>query len=234
MRSHRHAPSADHARFEAHNTADVPAPVSRRRRALVLARDGLHAPVTSFRETGRVETLPRYAHGLGVTTEQGVQRLIEDARPHVRVVLDTYALISAFVLPGSAPEQVDRRVLDGRLTLVTSRPLLSQLGRILTGKFDWEPPCAEEVVPSSCASPWLSVSVRPNRSQTSTPTPPTTARCKQLAAGDAAVIVSGDRNLLTLGTWRASASSHRRSSGRVEIAPTAGCHKSGVRGGLPP
>ncbi len=64
----------------------------------------------------------------------------------MRVVLDTNVLISAFVFPGGAPEQVYHSVLDGRIALVTSRPLLSELGRVLTEKFAWEPSYAEEVV----------------------------------------------------------------------------------------
>jgi hypothetical protein len=49
---------------------------------VAVPRDVAHLPV--FRETGRFETLQRYgasrARAVGVTTEQDVQRLIEEAR----------------------------------------------------------------------------------------------------------------------------------------------------------
>jgi pimeloyl-ACP methyl ester carboxylesterase len=73
--------------------------------------------------------------------------------PQVRVVLDTNVLISAFVFPGSAPGQVYRRVLEGRVILVTSRPLLSELGRVLTEKLTGSRRMPKRWWPSSYPSP---------------------------------------------------------------------------------
>jgi uncharacterized protein len=118
----------------------------------------------------------------------------------VRAVLDTNVLISAFVFPGGAPEHVYRRGLEGRLTLITSRPLLSELGRVLTEKFDWEASYAEEVLTQLVR---LAVVVDPTEQITDITNDPADNRVLEAAAdGDAEIIVSGDRHLLTLGTWR--------------------------------
>jgi putative PIN family toxin of toxin-antitoxin system len=118
----------------------------------------------------------------------------------VKAVLDTNVLISAFVFPGGAPEHVYRRGLEGRLSLITSRPLLSELGRVLTEKFGWESPYAEEVVSQLLR---IAVVVDPTEQITDITDDPADNRVLEAAAeGDAEVIVSGDRHLLTLGTWR--------------------------------
>jgi putative PIN family toxin of toxin-antitoxin system len=118
----------------------------------------------------------------------------------VRAVLDTNVLISAFVFPGGAPEQVYRRVLEGRITLITSQPLLRELGRVLTEKFAWESPYAEEVVTQLVR---VAVVVDPTEQIADITDDPADNRVLEAAAeGDAEVIVSGDRHLLTLGTWR--------------------------------
>lgn len=119
----------------------------------------------------------------------------------MRVVLDTNILLSAFVFPGGAPEQVYRRVLDGRITLVTSPPLLSELGRILTEKFHWEKSYTEEVVAQLVR---IGVVVDPTEEIADITDDPADNRVLEAAAaGHADVIVSGDRHLLSLGTWRA-------------------------------
>ena len=118
----------------------------------------------------------------------------------MRAVLDTNVLISAFVFPGGAPEHVYRRALEGRITLITSRPLLSELGRVLTDKFTWEPPYAEEVVAQLVR---VAVLVDPTERIADITDDPADNRVLEAAAeGDAETIVSGDRHLLTLGTWR--------------------------------
>lgn len=118
----------------------------------------------------------------------------------MRIVLDTNVLISAFVFPGGAPERVYRRVMEGELTLVTSRPLLSELGRILTTKFGWDPSYGEEVVAQIVRIAEL---VEPNEEVADIKDDPADNRVLEAAAaGGANVIVSGDRHLRQLVTWR--------------------------------
>lgn len=46
----------------------------------------------------------------------------------MKVVVDTNVLVSALLFPGGVPEQVDRLVIEDGITLVTSPPLLAELG----------------------------------------------------------------------------------------------------------
>lgn len=115
-------------------------------------------------------------------------------------MLDTNVLISAFVFPGGAPEHVYRRVLEGDVTLITSRPLLSELGRILTDKFEWDPPYATEVIAQLLRVAEL---VEPDEEVADIEDDPADNRVLEAAAaGGADVIVSGDRHLRKLVTWR--------------------------------
>ena len=119
----------------------------------------------------------------------------------MRVVLDTNILVSAFIFPGGPPEAAYRLALEGRVELVTSRPLLVELGRVLTEKFGWESGRADEVVTQVAR---LGHVVRPTETVSEISADPSDHRVLEAAAeGGAEVIVSGDRHLLRLGTWRA-------------------------------
>ena len=119
----------------------------------------------------------------------------------MRVVLDTNILISAFIFPGGPPEAAYRLVLEGRVELVTSRPLLVELGRVLTEKFGWDSSRADEVVAQVAR---LGQVVRPTETVSEIAADPSDDRVLEAASeGGAEVIISGDRHLLRLGTWRA-------------------------------
>ena len=45
----------------------------------------------------------------------------------MRIVADTNVLVSALIFPGGSPEAVYRLVLEGKIELITSRPLLAEL-----------------------------------------------------------------------------------------------------------
>lgn len=118
----------------------------------------------------------------------------------MRVVLDTNVLVSAFVFPGGPPEAVYRQVLSGKLAIIVSRPLLAELGRVLVDKFDWDPAYAEEVVAQLVRIGDL---VEPREAVDDIAEDPDDNRVLEAAAeGDADLIVSGDRHLLALGSWR--------------------------------
>jgi len=118
----------------------------------------------------------------------------------VKVVLDTNILISAFVFPGGPPEEVFRAALEGRIELVTSPPLLVEFGRVLSSKFGWEPSIAEEAVAQVAR---IGAIVRPGDTIAEIADDPDDDRVLEAAlAGRAEVIVSGDRHLLRLRTWR--------------------------------
>ena len=118
----------------------------------------------------------------------------------MRVVLDTNVLISAFVFPGGPPEAVYHRVLSGDLTVIVSRALLAELGRVLVAKFGWEPTYSEEVVAQLLRVGEL---VAPREQVDDIENDPDDNRVLEAADAEGAdVIVSGDRHLLTLVSWR--------------------------------
>jgi putative PIN family toxin of toxin-antitoxin system len=118
----------------------------------------------------------------------------------LRVVLDTNILISAFIFPGGPPEAAYRAVLDGRVELVTSPPLLAELGRVLVDKFGWEPSLTGEAVAQVAR---VAIVVRPeSRVDVVVEDLDDDRVLEAAAAGEADVIVSGERHLLRLRSWR--------------------------------
>lgn len=118
----------------------------------------------------------------------------------MRLVADTNVLVSAFVFPGGAPEAVYRSALEGRTELVTSVPLLTELGRVLQTKFDWEPEFVEQAIAQILR---VGTVVEPAEEVDTIKADPADNRVLEAAAaGSADLIVSGDRHLLKLATWR--------------------------------
>jgi len=118
----------------------------------------------------------------------------------LRAVLDTNVLISAFVFPGGSPEAVYRLALGGGFDLVTSPPLLLELGRVLQQKFEWEPAMAEAAVRQVAR---ISTIVEPAATVSDVEDDPADNRVLEAAAeANADAIVTGDRHLLNLETWR--------------------------------
>lgn len=118
----------------------------------------------------------------------------------MRAVLDTNVIVSALIFPGGPPEAVYRLALEGRIQHITSRPLLVELGRVLATKFGWERERAEQAVAQVTR---VSEVVAPMETLHEIDDDSTDDRVLEAAdAGGALVIVSGDRHLLKLGTWR--------------------------------
>ena len=117
----------------------------------------------------------------------------------MRVVADTNVLVSALIFPGGSPEAVYRLVLERRMELVSSRPLLAELARVLTDKFGWKPDRAEEAVAQLVR---LAEIVEPTEAVSEIEADPADNRVLEAAAeAGADAIVSGDRHLLALGSW---------------------------------
>jgi putative PIN family toxin of toxin-antitoxin system len=118
----------------------------------------------------------------------------------VRVVADTNVLVSALIFPGGPPEAVYRPALESRIELVTTRPLLAELGRVLAEKFGWQAERAEEAVAQLIR---LAEIVEPQQTVTAVAADPADNRVLEAAAeGKADAVVSGDRHLLALRSWR--------------------------------
>ena len=118
----------------------------------------------------------------------------------MNVVADTNVLVSALIFPGGAPEALYRLALEGRITLVTSPPLLVELGRVLTEKFGWHHDRAKEALEQLIR---LGEIVKPAEVVADIQADPADNRVLEAAAaGNVAAIVSGDQHLLSLGVWR--------------------------------
>jgi uncharacterized protein len=118
----------------------------------------------------------------------------------LRVVLDTNVLVSGLVFPGGRPETVYLLVLEGSFELVTSVPLLTELGRILTEKFGQDDRAAREAVGQVAGAADV---VEPHEEVDEIDDDPDDNRVLEAAlAAHADVIVTGDRHLLTLEAWR--------------------------------
>jgi len=117
----------------------------------------------------------------------------------VKVVADTNVLVSALIFPGGSPEAFYRLALERRVELVSSRPLLAELGRVLADKFGWKPDRAEEAVAQLVS---LAEIVEPTEAVSETEADPADNRVLEAAAeAGADAIVSGDRHLLALSWW---------------------------------
>lgn len=118
----------------------------------------------------------------------------------MRIVADTNVLVSALIFPGGPPEAVYRLVLERRVELVTSRPLLAELGRVLMEKFGWEAPRAEDAIEQLVR---LARIVDPSDQLSVIDADPADNRVLEAAAeGAVEAIVSGDSHLLALQAWR--------------------------------
>ena len=118
----------------------------------------------------------------------------------MKAILDTNVLISAYVFPGGKPEAVYRLALEGRLEIGTSLPLLAELGRVLGQKFGWVPERVEAAVAQMTR---IASIVAPGETVQAIGADPADDRVLEAASAfEADVIVSGDRHLLDLGSWR--------------------------------
>jgi putative PIN family toxin of toxin-antitoxin system len=118
----------------------------------------------------------------------------------VRVVLDTNILVSAYNFPGGMPELIYRLALEGRVDLVTSRPLLGELARVLSEKFAWTPDRVEQAVAQVLR---VAILVEPAERVRVVKADPDDDRVLEAALeGRADVIISGDKHLLRLESWR--------------------------------
>ena len=108
--------------------------------------------------------------------------------------------MSALQFPGGTPESVYRLGLEGRIDLIVSRALLVELGRVLTTKFGWDQVRAEAAVAQLTR---VASVVDPKEIVQEITADPADDRILEAAlSGSAEVIVSGDRHLLQLRSWR--------------------------------
>ena len=113
----------------------------------------------------------------------------------MKVVFDTNVLVSALVFPGGRGEAALHRIIEEKDRLVLSKPILDELLGILGRKFARD---AEALSHAAVFLTELSLSVKPRRRLHVVKDDPDNRILECAVAGDAQVIVTGDRALLAL------------------------------------
>lgn len=90
-------------------------------------------------------------------------------------------------------------MLAGEVALVTSRPLLAELGRVLVDKFGWDPPYAAEAIAQLVRCGDVVEAVE--EVQVIDADPADDRVLEAALAGHVSHIISGDRHLRDLRTW---------------------------------
>jgi uncharacterized protein len=111
----------------------------------------------------------------------------------VRVVFDTNILVSALVFPGKQAEKATLRVIDGRDHLLLSKEIVDELLGVLAGKFARD---AEELARAAIFLADLGEMVRPKRRLHGFKDEADNRIIECAIAGQAAAIVTGDREML--------------------------------------
>jgi putative PIN family toxin of toxin-antitoxin system len=117
----------------------------------------------------------------------------------VKVVFDTNVLVSALVFPGGRGEVALQRIVEEKDRLLLSKPILDELLGILGRKFARD---AEALSHAAVFLTELSLSVKPRQRLHVVKDDPDNRILECAVAGDAAVIVTGDRALLALGEYK--------------------------------
>ena len=117
----------------------------------------------------------------------------------MRVVFDTNILVSALVFAGGRGEAALRRVMEERDTLVLSKPILDELLGILARKFSRD---AEELARTAVFISTIATFVKPRRRLRVVNDEPDNRILECALTGRAQAIVTGDRQLLALHTFR--------------------------------
>lgn len=115
------------------------------------------------------------------------------------MVFDTNVLVSALAMPGSRGEEALLRITRGRDELLFSRPILDELLEVLARKFSRNP---EELSRVALLIGALGKMVAPDERVTVLADEPDNRILECALAGRADVIVTGDKTMLALGTWR--------------------------------
>ena len=117
----------------------------------------------------------------------------------MRVVFDTNILVSALVFPGGRGDAALRRIIAGRDLLVMSRAILDELLDVLSRKFARD---AEELAHVAVFVCELAMVVAPKRRLHIVQDDPDNRILECALAGRAEAIVTGDKALLALKSFR--------------------------------
>jgi putative PIN family toxin of toxin-antitoxin system len=117
----------------------------------------------------------------------------------MKVVFDTNILVSALVFPGGRADIALRRIIEERDRLILSKPILDELLGILASKFSRD---TEELAHVAVFLSDLSIVVKPRRKFAILADEPDNRILECAVTGSADAIVTGDKALLELKTFR--------------------------------
>jgi putative PIN family toxin of toxin-antitoxin system len=116
----------------------------------------------------------------------------------VRVVFDSNIFVSALVFPGKQAEKAVLRIIEGRDHLLISGPIVSEVLTVLARKFARE---REELARVAVLLAELAETVRPWRRLQALRDDADNRILECAVAGRADAIVTGDREMLELGSF---------------------------------
>jgi putative PIN family toxin of toxin-antitoxin system len=116
----------------------------------------------------------------------------------VRVVFDTNIFVSALVVPGRRADEALSRIIEGRDTLVVSRPTIRELLDVLARNFARD---AEELSRVAVFVADLGNLVEPNRELSVLSDEADNRVLECAVTGQADLLVTGDREVLSLGEY---------------------------------
>lgn len=117
----------------------------------------------------------------------------------MKVVFDTNILVSALVFPGGRADIALRRIIEERDQLLLSKPILDELLGILARKFSRD---TEELAHVAVFLSDLSIVVKPRRKLAVLADEPDNRILECAVTGGADAIVTADKALLELKTFR--------------------------------
>jgi putative PIN family toxin of toxin-antitoxin system len=113
----------------------------------------------------------------------------------MRVVFDTNIFVSAFVVPGSLAEKAVLKIIEGEDILLLSKEILDELLSILSAKFSRD---REEISRVAVIISEMVEWVKPNIRISVLKDEPDNRILECAAAGEADIIVTGDKEMLRL------------------------------------
>jgi uncharacterized protein len=116
----------------------------------------------------------------------------------MRVVFDTNILVSALIFPGGRAELALQRIIDGSDLLLSSKPILDELLAVLARKFSRD---REQLARLALAMNELVVWVQPSKTLAVLIDEPDNRILECAVTGRADQIVTGDKELLQLGSF---------------------------------
>jgi putative PIN family toxin of toxin-antitoxin system len=143
----------------------------------------------------------------------------------VKVVFDSNIYVSALVMPGGVADHAIRAVTQAAVELFISRPIFDEVLGVMSRKFARAP---EELARTALYLASLAAIVAPARRIHMLTDEPDNRVLECASAAGADLIVTGDREMLSLGAWEGiEIVSLRQFVDRLGSAP--GVHQSRVR-----